>query len=181
LAARVSSAGVVAWYATDRQGSVRAITNGSGTLIDTVTYDGFGNVASESNSANGDRYKYTGRDLETAAPYCQSWPPWVSLIQIQVYTRLRRRALEHALRTSGLPPRRQGSSSSRSAPCRPLAAFLLRPKIGARFGRCAGAPSDLAGAQSDLAGALRDIASAPGDYSGARFFSLGGIGVHPGN
>src|SRR5262249_54119013 len=42
------------------------------------------------------------------------------------------------------------------------------------------APSDLAGAHSDLAGALRDFARAPGDYSGARFFSWGGIGVHPG-
>ncbi len=69
--ARVSSGGTAAWYLTDRQGSVRNLTDASGTLQDTITYDGFGNVASESNSSFGDRYKYTARefDSETGLQY----------------------------------------------------------------------------------------------------------------
>ncbi len=68
--ARISSSGTAAWYLTDRQGSVRNLTDASGTLQDTLTYDGFGN-ATESNSSFGDRYKYTGRefDSETGLQY----------------------------------------------------------------------------------------------------------------
>ncbi len=68
--ARVSSGGTAAWYLTDRQGSVRNLTDASGTLQDTLTYDGFGN-ATESNSSFGDRYKYTARefDSETGLQY----------------------------------------------------------------------------------------------------------------
>jgi RHS repeat-associated protein len=65
LAARVSSAGVVAWYLVDRQGSVRALVNGSGSIIDQITYDAFGGVVSETNASVGDRYKYTGREYDT--------------------------------------------------------------------------------------------------------------------
>ncbi len=38
-----------------------------GALSDTIAYDGFGNVVSETNSSFSDRYKYTGRELEAAA------------------------------------------------------------------------------------------------------------------
>jgi RHS repeat-associated protein len=39
--------------------------NGAGTsLIDQVTYDGFGNVTSETQPSNGDRWKYTGREYD---------------------------------------------------------------------------------------------------------------------
>ena len=56
--------GTAAWYLTDRQGSVRDLTNASGAVQDHVSYDGFGNVVSESNASIGDRYKYTGRELD---------------------------------------------------------------------------------------------------------------------
>src|SRR5262249_31544019 len=34
-------------------------------LIDTITYDGFGNVTNETNSAVGDRWKFTGREFDS--------------------------------------------------------------------------------------------------------------------
>jgi hypothetical protein len=57
---------------------------------------------------------------------------------------------------------------------RPLAWFLLGPKIGARLGRVAGAFAENPGAHSDNPGALCDFPGAPDDYSGARFFAWGG-------
>jgi RHS repeat-associated protein len=70
LFARVSSAGTAAWYLTDRLSSIRDIVNGSGSVIDHIDYDGFGN-ATETQPGNGDRYKWTGRefDAETGFDY----------------------------------------------------------------------------------------------------------------
>src|SRR5262249_49862656 len=64
LFARISSGGTAAWYLTDRLGSVRDIVNNSGSVIDHIDYDGFGN-ATETQATNGDRFKWTGRDLDT--------------------------------------------------------------------------------------------------------------------
>ncbi|HEV3256345.1 MAG TPA: polymorphic toxin-type HINT domain-containing protein, partial [Gemmataceae bacterium] len=66
LFARIGSGGA-AWYLTDREGSVRNLTDSSGTLQDTIAYDAYGNVTSESNSTAGGAYKYTGlrSDSET--------------------------------------------------------------------------------------------------------------------
>ncbi|MDX2037457.1 MAG: hypothetical protein SFX72_12465 [Isosphaeraceae bacterium] len=58
LLARTSSAGVTAWYLTDRLGSVRDLANTSGTVIDHVSYAAFGNILGESNASAGDRFKY---------------------------------------------------------------------------------------------------------------------------
>jgi RHS repeat-associated protein len=70
LFARENSSGTLAWYLTDRLGSVRDVLNASSTVIDHIDYDGFGN-ATETNSANGDRYKWTDRefDSETGLQY----------------------------------------------------------------------------------------------------------------
>jgi RHS repeat-associated protein len=66
LFARMSGNGsATAWYLTDHLGSVRNLVDGSGNLQDTISYDPFGNVLSESNSSFGDRYKYTGRELDS--------------------------------------------------------------------------------------------------------------------
>jgi RHS repeat-associated protein len=54
----------VTWYLTDRLGSVRALMNQAGNLIDTIAYDRFG-TATESQPANGDRYKFTGREFDS--------------------------------------------------------------------------------------------------------------------
>ncbi len=59
LLARISSGGTAAWLLVDRMGSLRNVIDNTGKLIDTISYDGFGNF-SESNSANGGAYKYAG-------------------------------------------------------------------------------------------------------------------------
>jgi RHS repeat-associated protein len=65
LFARISSGGTAAWYLTDRLGSVRDIANNTtGASIDHLDYDGFGN-ASETQSGNGDRFKFTGGEWDT--------------------------------------------------------------------------------------------------------------------
>jgi RHS repeat-associated protein len=61
---RVSAAGTVAWYLTDYQNSVVAMTDGAGAVQDKITYNGFGAIATETNAAFGDRYKYTGREYQ---------------------------------------------------------------------------------------------------------------------
>jgi RHS repeat-associated protein len=71
LAARISSGGTVAWYLTDRLGSVRNLTNSSGTLLGTLVYDGYGNVTTDTSGANGDQDQWTGRerDAESGLQY----------------------------------------------------------------------------------------------------------------
>jgi RHS repeat-associated protein len=71
LFARMSSGGTAAWYLTDDLGSVRQLTDGSGVVQDTIAYDAYGSITSESSSTFGDRYKYTGRewDVETNLQY----------------------------------------------------------------------------------------------------------------
>jgi RHS repeat-associated protein len=61
----------VAWYLTDRLGSVRDLVNGSTQAVgDHLDYEGFGN-ATETVSSYGDRYKYTARewDVDTGLQY----------------------------------------------------------------------------------------------------------------
>jgi RHS repeat-associated protein len=66
LAARISASGDVAWYLTDRLGSVIGLADNGGNLIDQRTYDAFGNITSESEAFPnaGDRYAFTGRELD---------------------------------------------------------------------------------------------------------------------
>jgi len=63
---RSSSGGSTAWYLTDKLGTVRDVANASGTVIDHVAYDSYGNLASETNAASGDRFKFAGRELDAA-------------------------------------------------------------------------------------------------------------------
>jgi RHS repeat-associated protein len=87
LAARVTaSSSAVAWYLTDRQGSVRALTDNSGVVQDQLTYSGYGVLLTESDPSFGDRYKYTGREWDgvtglqynRARYYDPSTGSWVS-------------------------------------------------------------------------------------------------------
>jgi RHS repeat-associated protein len=50
------------WYLADNLGSVRQLATTGGTTLDTITYDSYGNVLSETGS--GDRFKYTARELD---------------------------------------------------------------------------------------------------------------------
>jgi RHS repeat-associated protein len=66
--ARVGWSGTTAtpaWLLTDRLGSVRQVTDATGAVIDTITYDGWGN-ATQSAPANGGRYLWTGRETDSA-------------------------------------------------------------------------------------------------------------------
>jgi YD repeat-containing protein len=71
LFARIGQTGTVAWYLTDHLGSVTGLMNNSGSLIDALVYDAYGNVTSETSPSSGDRYAYTGRerDLEAHLQY----------------------------------------------------------------------------------------------------------------
>jgi RHS repeat-associated protein len=64
--ARIGSDGTEAWYLTDHQGSIRGLANNSGTLIDGISYDAFGNISSESSPANSDRNRYAGYEYDAA-------------------------------------------------------------------------------------------------------------------
>jgi RHS repeat-associated protein len=54
-----------AWYLGDRLGSVRQLAQTSGTVLDTLTYDSYGNILSESSATSGDRFKYTSREWDS--------------------------------------------------------------------------------------------------------------------
>jgi RHS repeat-associated protein len=54
----------IAWYLTDHLGTVRDLVGSSGELIDHLEYDSFGSVIVETQPAYGDRFKFTGRELD---------------------------------------------------------------------------------------------------------------------
>ena len=62
--ARIGSNGTEGWYLTDHLGSIGAIMNNSGTVIDHITYDPWGNPT-DSNPSAGDRYKFTGQEYDS--------------------------------------------------------------------------------------------------------------------
>ena len=64
LLARTSSGGTTAWYLTDKLDSVRDVVNTAGSAIDHVVYDSFGNITTESNASNGDRFKFAGMEYD---------------------------------------------------------------------------------------------------------------------
>jgi RHS repeat-associated protein len=64
ILARTSSGGTSAWYLPEKLGTIRDIADTSGALIDHVVYNSFGAVTSETNSANGDRFKFAGREYD---------------------------------------------------------------------------------------------------------------------
>ena len=63
--ARTSSGGATAWYMTDKLGSVRDVVSSSGSGLDHIIYDSFGNIVSETNASNGDRFKYAGMEYDS--------------------------------------------------------------------------------------------------------------------
>jgi RHS repeat-associated protein len=50
---------------TDKLGSVRLVVNSSGSVVDTITYDSYGNITNETSPSNGDRFKFTGREWDS--------------------------------------------------------------------------------------------------------------------
>jgi RHS repeat-associated protein len=65
LFARSNSSGATAWYITDELGSVTDVVSSSGTDLDHVVYDPFGNIVTETNASNGDRFKFAGMEYDS--------------------------------------------------------------------------------------------------------------------
>jgi RHS repeat-associated protein len=65
LLARLDTNAIPNWYLTDKLGSVRLFVTTDGTVLDQITYDSYGNIASESSPTNGDRFKFTGREWDS--------------------------------------------------------------------------------------------------------------------
>jgi RHS repeat-associated protein len=68
--ARIDGSGNAGWCLQDHFGTVRDVLNASGAVVDTIKYDGYGNVlAGETNAAIGGRFLFQGenedRDLFT--------------------------------------------------------------------------------------------------------------------
>ena len=58
-----------AWYLTDHLGTVRGIIGMAGALVNQTTFDSFGQVLNETDSLFGDRFKFTGRELNSGNDY----------------------------------------------------------------------------------------------------------------
>ena len=52
------------WTLTDRQNSVRDVINNAGAVKDSIAYDAYGNITSETNSTYRGNYAWTGRQLD---------------------------------------------------------------------------------------------------------------------
>ena len=78
LLARTSSGGTSAWYLTDKLDSVRDIVSSSGSALDHVVYDSFGNILTETNASNGDRFKFAGMEYDSATTQYYDRARWYS-------------------------------------------------------------------------------------------------------
>jgi RHS repeat-associated protein len=67
ILARTNSSAVTAWYITDEIGSVRFVDDTAGDVLDKIVYDPFGNIVSETNASNGDRFKFAGMEWDSVA------------------------------------------------------------------------------------------------------------------
>jgi RHS repeat-associated protein len=47
------------------RGSVRKVAQTNGTILDALTFDSYGDILTEPNPANGDRFKFTGREWDS--------------------------------------------------------------------------------------------------------------------
>jgi hypothetical protein len=54
---QVSASGTTEWYLTDNLGSVRQVLSTSGSVLDALTYDPYGNLVTQTNSAYQPRWR----------------------------------------------------------------------------------------------------------------------------
>jgi RHS repeat-associated protein len=62
--AQEDSNGNVTWLLTDYLGTIRDLVDNGGSVVNHLTYDSYGNVVSESDSAVDSRYRFTGREWD---------------------------------------------------------------------------------------------------------------------
>ncbi len=65
ILARTDPNANTAWYLTDQLGSVWNVVSSSGTVLDAITYDAYGNILSETSSSSGDRFKFAGMQYDS--------------------------------------------------------------------------------------------------------------------
>ncbi len=61
-----SSSGKISWYLTDDLGSVRDVINSTGTLLDHIAYNSYGQVLSQTNAAAAPLFGFTGQVFDQA-------------------------------------------------------------------------------------------------------------------
>jgi RHS repeat-associated protein len=61
------------WYLTDYQHSVIGMVDSTGSSLGSLTYDGFGNVLTNTTGVNGDRYGFTSRELDSVTGLQYNW------------------------------------------------------------------------------------------------------------
>ncbi len=61
---QVSASNAVQWYLTDNLGSIRQVVNSTGTSLDVITYDPYGNIVSQTNAANAPRFLFAGGEYD---------------------------------------------------------------------------------------------------------------------
>ncbi|MFC1758296.1 RHS repeat domain-containing protein [Planctomycetota bacterium] len=66
IAARWRPGEGTSWYLTDHLGSIREIIDSNGSIINSISYDSFGQILHQSNPTAGDRFAYTGREWDEA-------------------------------------------------------------------------------------------------------------------
>jgi RHS repeat-associated protein len=66
ILARTNSSNTTAWYLSDKLGSVREIVGTSDIVLDQIVYDSFGNIVTETNATNWDRFKFARMEYDAA-------------------------------------------------------------------------------------------------------------------
>jgi RHS repeat-associated protein len=66
ILAQENAGGETQWLLTDHLGTTRDIVNNSGSVVNHLQYDTFGNVTSETGAGQSSRYLYTGREYDNA-------------------------------------------------------------------------------------------------------------------
>ncbi|MBD2215314.1 hypothetical protein H6G27_36730 [Nostoc linckia FACHB-104] len=65
LIARYRPGKGTSWYFTDRLGTIRDMVNAVGNLVNSIDYDSFGEILSQTNPSAGDRFTFTGREFDS--------------------------------------------------------------------------------------------------------------------
>jgi RHS repeat-associated protein len=73
LLAWITSGGAASWPLVDRLRSVRNVMSNTGVLLDTITYDGFGQTKVESNPSVGGNYKAFGYRSDSETGWLCTW------------------------------------------------------------------------------------------------------------
>jgi RHS repeat-associated protein len=75
---QVDASGTAQWFLTDNINSIREVVSTSGSVLDAITYDPYGNILSQTNDANAPRFLYAGGAYDSITGYTQFGRRWYS-------------------------------------------------------------------------------------------------------